>query len=411
MTRYILVAACFIFAFGLAVALDADAQTPSHRCIVSSTHLMSDGSTPTAPGETGCTLWTPTPANTATPTLEPTSTPEPTASPTATATNTPVPPTSTSTPLPTATLTPSPTPTATSTPFACGASLASRVEAAPAGSVLDLTGCVYEDEGRFNIEKPLTIIGPEVHFQTSHSGFDCMVCMRADNITLDGWTVYGGGLPVGLGGKNIAILNSHFEGYKGGPLFGGGAFDGMLIEGNTFINPHPDAQTGFVGMRVEGANPCPVVGKNITIRNNTGDQGTNGHFGVELKCMEDVLIEGNSFTGGAALISLPDSNRVTVRGNTLDLRGTAYWGVEVPKAHDVTIENNTFIGEGVCCDAAIAANSGSVRTTVRFNTATDFNTFMAGPKDSIVTDNCLTNVANPITFDSGGNTIANNGEC
>jgi hypothetical protein len=167
----------------------------------------------------------------------------------------------------------------------------------------------------------------------------------------------------------------------------------VLIEGNVFKNTL-NVQSGFVGGRGnEGANPCPEVGRYVTIRENVGDQNTKGWFGIELKCFEDVLIERNSLKGGHALISLPDSNRITIRDNNLDLRGTAYWGVEVAKANDVRMENNTVQGDGTHTDAAFAANNGSVRSIVYRNVVINLNTLFAGPIEADVRWNCLRNVA------------------
>jgi hypothetical protein len=143
-----------------------------------------------------------------------------------------------------------------------------------------------------------------------------------------------------------------------------------------------------------------------------GDQNTNGWFGIELKCFEDVLIERNTLKGGQALISLPDSNRVTIRDNNLDLRGTAYWGVEVPKAHDVRMENNTVRGDGSHTDAAFSASSGSVRAIVLRNVILDLNTLFEGPIQADVRWNCLTNVAFVTRFGSPEtSTISSNGPC
>jgi hypothetical protein len=134
----------------------------------------------------------------------------------------------------------------------------------------------------------------------------------------------------------------------------------------------------------------------VTIRNNVGDQGSGdvGWFGIELKCFEDVLIEGNRLRGGTALISLPDSNRVTIRSNTLDLTGSPHWGVEVPKAHNVTIEYNTVFGDGPQTDTAFSANSGSLNMIVRFNNVRNVKTLVDGPLSAVVTDNCIVSVTN-----------------
>jgi hypothetical protein len=296
-------------------------------------------------------------------------------------------------------------------PAVCGASLAARINETVAGGILNLTGCSYTTTA-LNINKAITIIGPTVSFPTANSWGDG-IWLGANNITLDRWTFLSAGLPIGFASvQNIQILNSRFEGYSGGPIGMWGEVRNVLIEGNTMKNTR-NAQTGFVGGRGnEGTNPCPQVGRYVTIRNNVGDQNTNGWFGIELKCFEDVLIERNSLKGGQALISLPDSNRVTIRDNNLDLRGTAYWGVEVPKAHDIRMENNTVRGDGSHTDAAFSASSGSVRATVLRNIVIDLNTLFEGPVQADVRWNCLTNVAHVTLYgEPATSTISNNGPC
>ena len=296
-------------------------------------------------------------------------------------------------------------------PAVCGTSLAARINETPAGGILNLTGCTYTSNA-INLNKAITIIGPTVSFPTANPWRDGM-WLEAHNIILDRWTFLSAGLPVGFASlQNIQILNSRFEGYTGGPIGMWGEVRHILIEGNTMKNTR-NAQTGFVGGRGnEGINPCPQVGRYVTIRNNIGDQNTNGWFGIELKCFEDVLIERNTLKGGHALISLPDSNRVTIRDNNLDLRGTAYWGVEVPKANDVRMENNTVQGDGSHTDAAFSASSGSVRAIIYRNVVINLNTLFEGPIQADVRWNCLTNVAVITRYGSPEtSTISNNGPC
>ena len=226
------------------------------------------------------------------------------------------------------------------------------------------------------------------------------VQIHVDNVTLTDVTLNGGGVGVQFHARqNITLRNVRFSGYSGGPIFMTGAVRNILIEGNTWTNT-ANVAGGFIGGRgSEGSNPCPTVGRYVTIRNNVGNQGTRGWFGIELKCFEDVTIEGNSLKGGVALISLPDNNRVTIRNNTLDLRGSAQFGVEVPKAHDVKVLGNTFIGDEpnpydsvAPYEQAISLNSGSLRAVATGNRANNLHLFFAGPLYSTITDNCLQNV-------------------
>jgi parallel beta-helix repeat protein len=118
------------------------------------------------------------PAPTAAPTPAPTTAP--------TAVPTPVP-----TPVPTAVPTAAPTPTPTAAPTAppstgCGSSLQAKIDAAPAGSTLNLTGCTYTAGATVN--KALTILGGTVQFSSGRG-----LTVSANNVTIDGTTITGPG--------------------------------------------------------------------------------------------------------------------------------------------------------------------------------------------------------------------------
>ena len=200
-------------------------------------------------------------------------------------------------------------------PASCGTSLKDKIAQAPAGSVLDLTGCVYSESG-FTINKAITVIGPTISFPINNPWGDGL-WLGASDITIDQWTFESAGTALAFAGvSNIQVKSNVFRGYSGNPIFMWGAVNNILIEDNTITNTR-NIQSDIIGGRgSEGSNPCPIIGRNVTIRNNVADQGSNGWFGIELKCFEDVVIEGNILKGGAVLISLPDSNHVTIRDNT-----------------------------------------------------------------------------------------------
>jgi predicted CXXCH cytochrome family protein len=129
----------------------------------------------------------PTPAPTAEPTMEPTPAPAPDP--------TPQPPTD-PTPAPTAGPTPDPVPEPAPAPTssppsapppadACGSSLQARIDAAPAGSILDLSGCAYA--GSATISRPLTLRGGALAVPSGSVG----ITVAADDVTLDGLHVDG----------------------------------------------------------------------------------------------------------------------------------------------------------------------------------------------------------------------------
>jgi hypothetical protein len=321
-----------------------------------------------------------------------------------------------STPLPVPTDTPVPP---TSTPDPCTLTLQQVIDSAFPGEVLDLSSCTYNQPATIN--KSLTLLGGALHTQTSDR-WAVSLDVRADNVTIDGWSFMGGGLVIALNANsNVKLLNNRFREHIGSPIAMWGGVNGVLIEGNDIVNTRTRQGDILFGRGSEGSNPCPTVGRNVTIRNNYGDQGPGnsdksqavGWFGIELKCFEDVLIEGNSLRGGHVLISLPDSNRVTIRNNQLDLTGFTFYGVEIPKAHDITIEYNTVTGDGPNSgETAFSANSGSQRMTIRYNTVENVGTLVDDPRLSVVTDNCVVNVTNIYEFgEDGTNTIERNGPC
>jgi nitrous oxidase accessory protein NosD len=350
---------------------------------------------------------------TASPTLTSETTPEPTqtVSPTTAAASTPP------VALPSQTNAVSAAETATPTPETCGTSLQQRIDAAQAGSVLNLVGCSYA--GTVTIDKPLTLHGGTLS-SPSDDLHAISMAVTSDNVTIAGWSFEGGGAVIQIvGHSNVQIRNNRFRDHIGGAIGMFGSVSNVTIAGNDIVNTRT-RQAGFVGGRASESNSCSSKGRNIVISGNAGDQGRGssnpsqsvGWFGIELRCFEDVVIEGNSLRGGHVLISLPNSNRVTVRNNYLDITGFAYWAVEVANAHDVVIEGNTVVGDGPeGGDHAFSTNSGSRRTVVRFNNVSDVRTLFDGGHDAMVTDNCLTNVQFEVEFGSSSNQVERNGPC
>ena len=336
--------------------------------------------------------------------------------------DTPAPePSSTSAPSP-AMATTAPRPPGTSAPTSpsteapqtnlCAGTLQHAIDGAAPGAVLDMSACTFEGTAR--VDKAVTLIGGTLTSQTANRQAHTL-SIESNNVTIEGWTFNGGGNVISVVARsNVRILNNSFRDHTGGVIALWGAVNGIEISGNDIVNTRT-VKTGIVGGRAsEGSNPCPTVGRNVTISNNYGDQGagTIGWFGIELKCFEDVLIEGNHLKGGSVLISLPDSNRVTIRNNTLDLTGSPYWGVEVPKANNVTIEYNTVFGDGPMNDTAFSANSGSQRMVVRFNKVQNVKTLVDGPVGAIVSDNCIIGVTNISEHGQPeGSTIERNTAC
>ena len=301
----------------------------------------------------------------------------------------------------------------------CGTTLQAVIDAATPGAVIDLAGCSYDQAAI--VTKPLTLIGGTLTTQTSNP-WEVSLLIDSDGVTVEGWAFIGGGVSLSIIDRSdIQVRGNTFRDHIGTPIAIFGPVSNVLFEGNDIVNTRTRKSSALIGRGAEEANPCSRVGRNVTIRDNFVDQGpgsydesvTVGWFGIELKCFEDVLIEGNHLKGGHTLISLPDSNRVQVRNNVLDLRGFAYWGVEIPQAHDIVIEANTVAGDGPQGnDAAFSANSGSQRMTIRFNTVSSVRALVDSPVNSIVTDNCLVDVLLVWEYaDPGSGRVERNGPC
>jgi polygalacturonase len=236
------------------------------------------------------------------------------------------------------------------------------------------------------------------------------IAVRADGVTIRSVHFRGGGIGINVYGRDrVRILRNQFAGLSGPAIFlwgDTGGSDDALIDGNRIVQTTTNRVSPISSRGNDGTVHGGVQNARAVIRNNFIDQGPGdvGWFGIELKQTRGVRIEGNTVKGGHVLVSLPETDQAVIRGNTFDMRGATYWGIEVPNSNDGIIEQNTFIGGGPTAgDYAIALNSGSLRTTVRYNKVADTRTFFAVAGDGhVVTDNCLTNVAHEYEYRSAG---------
>jgi hypothetical protein len=307
--------------------------------------------------------------------------------------NTPVPPTSAPAGQPTvAPATPTTGPAAVN----CSTPLQDTINAAAAGASLDLSGCSYN--GAIRIDKPLTLVGGKLTL-AADSQWTQGIVVNSDGVTIQGWQISGGGNVIAvLGRSNVRISNNTFDGQVGSAiaLWGEGrGSNNVTISGNRISQTRTSKVSPIIGRASEN---CSVFSYNLTVSGNTMDQGQGnlGWFGLELKCHDGVVIQGNTFSGGQTLVSLPDSRNVTIRANTFNLSGSPYWGVEVPKATNVSIEGNTFNGDGADGgDHGVSINSGSLTVRVVGNNFRNLRTALDTTGDNItLTDNCLSNVLN-----------------
>ena len=379
--------------------------------------------------------WVPTTAvPAAAPTASPSATPSPTLAPTPT-------------PSPTPAATPTPTPIAT--PTSCtrtvsgftATAIATARDAAGIGGVVcfpagtyagNVTASVGSQTWKFDPAATLTgsvtiggtgvrLTGGTIERPTTDR-WTPAVAVRANDATVQSVAFRGGGVGVGVYGKDrTAILSNSFSGLSGSAISiwseGVGA-DDTRIENNSIVQAITYRVSPITSRGNESSIHSGVQNARTVIRGNTIDQGPGdvGWFGIELKQSRGTLIEGNTISGGHVLVSLPESDAVTIRSNTFDLRGSPTWGIEVANAHDVIVERNTFIDSGTTAGGhAVSLNSGSLRTTARYNTARDLRTFFDVSGDwHTVTDNCFSSVGYEYEYRSSGGpniTFSRNGAC
>lgn len=360
----------------------------------------------------------------------PSASPSPTAAPTASPTPVPASPSPTLGPPP-----PSASPNATPGPtqIACGTSLQSVVDAAPAGSTLDLGACSFSGASAVvSITKPLTILRGVIR----PSGFDA-VAIRSNDVTIDGAAFDGGGWTIRIFGVDrTKILRSTFRNMREVSIYvqGPGA-DDTLIEGNTItqsvVTTHGYSPISGRG----GATGGICCNTNLVIRGNTIDNGPSGvaWFGIEVWDNVGLVIEQNQTKGCGPHFSIPRSDGGVIRNNVFDHSCGQGWGGEIADDDNVQVVDNTFIG--VASPAMTATWSAFVQihpgsgtsngVQLLRNRASNYPALFnnppkattAGLTQTAVTakDNCLQNVGRLFWADSNPPAVppivSNNGPC
>jgi hypothetical protein len=273
-----------------------------------------EGATPTpvaTPTPTPVATPTPTPVATSAPTPTPVATPTPT--PVATPTRTPVAaptptPVATPTRTPVATSAPTPTPVATPTSVACG-TLQARIDAAAAGSTLDLTGCTYA--ARATVGKPLTISGATIRPPAGTAG----LTVTANDVILDGLTIIGSngttynGSEYGVFAEGTAaapirrltVRGSEIGSFGHAGIYAGHVAD-LRVSGNTIHD------VVYAGLRVDSGVGGLVDGNTIQRIGVFGaSANSNNAYGITLT----VIASGD-------LVKDPPTSDFVVRGNTIE---------------------------------------------------------------------------------------------
>jgi Right handed beta helix region len=333
------------------VAAPAATPTPDPTAAPAVTPTPDPTTTPstTATPTAGPTS-TPTAAPTAAPTVAPTATPRPTAAPTAaptvaptatprpTVAPTPVPtvaPTPVPTVAPTATPRPTVAPTATprptaGPPVACG-TLQARIDAAPSGSVLDLTDCTYA--GRATVSKPLTIVGGTINVPAGSAG----ITVTANDVTLDSMTITGSNKTTYNSGEyGVYTLSTTASSYRGltvrGCVIGNFGNTGIFASHPTDLRVSNNLihDVVYAGLRVLSGQGGQVDGNLVQrVGVNGASANSNNAYGIDL----EAIASGN-------LTRDPSTSDYTVSGNTVEDVPT-WHALDTHNGLRITFSNNT----------------------------------------------------------------------
>jgi len=293
--------------------------------------------------------------------------------------------TPTPTPRPTATPTPAPTPTPTATPApttsSCGSSLQAKVDAAAAGSVLNLAGCTYGAGA--TVTKPLTIMGATVSPPAGTAG----LVVSANDVTLDGLRIIGPqgttyregefGIMVAASAsapaRRLTVRNSEIASFGKAGMWLRYVSD-VVVENN---DVHDIVYAGIMIISGTGGR---ISGNTVSrIGVNGAEANGNNAYGIALEDQglprtTDFTVSGNLVTDVPTWHALDTHGGLRIRfaGNTVrgSMRGLFITTSDSGRPTDITVTGNLFGSP-----APVASNLGAVTTydsrdvTVTGNTA------------------------------------------
>jgi hypothetical protein len=248
-------------------------------------------------------------------------------------------------------------------------------------------------------------------------GFGDTIGVYAPDVVINGVRFEGGDIQLSThGGARAQFINTvHIDRSNAAMYLWGSGCDGTLISGFD-IQPAAVAYASVIGAQCDYGSP------GVIIRDGTFDQGTDGHFGIEMIETNAPLIENVSGAGGECLMSFPRSSGTVVRGSTFDLRGmnSAFpanpgWGIEFASSTGCVATGNTVFGDGTSFDQHfVACDTNGDYVTVNLNIASDITALVdGGGLAPQILDNCLTNVGTVLAFasEAPGYVLARNGPC
>jgi hypothetical protein len=262
-------------------------------------------------------------------------------------------------------------------PSACGTSLQAKVDAAPSGSTLNLTGCTYAAGA--TIGKPLTIVGARVNVPAGQRGF----IVTASNVTLDSLVITGaqattyswnevGVLTTGSI-SNLVVRSSTISTFGNAGIWVGPSTNSR-ISGTTI----EDAV--YAGIMVISASGGRIDG-NVVRR--VGMQGasanSNNAYGIALSneggpVSSDVVVDGNTVENVPTWHGLDTHGglRISFTNNTVSGAPRALFITtdgSGRKATGITVTGNRFLGPAAAVDPKAVTTYATIDVTVTGNTA------------------------------------------
>ena len=209
-------------------------------------------------------------------------------------------------------------------PVTCGSSLQAKVDAAPSGGTLDLTGCTYVAGA--TIGKPLTIVGARVNVPADQRGF----IVTASNVTLDRLVITGA-QATSYSWNEVGVLTT-------------GSVSGLVVRDSTIRT------FGNAGIWVGSSTNSRITGTTIEDAVYAGIMIISAAGGrVDGNVVRRVGVQGASANGNNAYgIALENqggavSTDVVVDGNTVADVPT-WHGLDTHAGVRISFTNNTVSG-------------------------------------------------------------------
>ncbi len=206
----------------------------------------------------------------------------------------------------------------------CGSTLQARIDAAPAGSTLDLSGCTYGAGA--TIGKSLTLVGAKVNVPANQRGF----IVTASNVTLDRLVITGAqattyswnevGILTTGSISNLVVRNSTIRTFGNAGMWIGPSTNSR-ITGSTIEDA---VYAGIMVISASGATVDGNVVRRVGVRGAAAND--NNAYGIAV-----------SNEGGAV------STDVVVNGNTVETVPT-WHGLDTHAGMRISFTNNTVSG-------------------------------------------------------------------